>query len=362
GDDQGQRAVPTERIADLQRLLEEEPEHHAAQGERDGVLGHVEGGTPPAVLIHHGAHDHGSGLRDGGGVPAAQGEQRQREGDRGRGAVVLVPGQHGTQLADDHQQAEQPSGAGAAQMPAVEILDHPGRRVADHAGAGDVGQQQVGAKRKRARDSVSTVHRLRHPPSPWSLVHSGRRCAADGTARPRSRFTAPGSDRPRLFARLVLPRGFTADRDSNKPQWIWQDYAAPDGEPPAADSFWPASSTAATSGPSSRSRRKPASSRTGTPSSTALSCFEPGFSPTTTYEVFFDTDPDTFAPAACAASLAPSRVKPVSVPVMTMVRPASGLGPVSAGTVGLTPAASQRSTISLCQSTANHSTMDCAMV
>src|SRR5262245_44140380 len=54
----------------------------------------------------------------------------------------------------------------------------------------------------------------------------------------------------------------------------------------------------AAAGPSESSTRRPASSRTGTPSDAALSSFEPGLSPATTKLVFFDTEPDTFPPRA----------------------------------------------------------------
>ena len=51
------------------------------------------------------------------------------------------------------------------------------------------------------------------------------------------------------------------------------------------------------SGPCSSRTRKAASSRTGTPSSTALSCLEPAFSPATTKLVFLDTEEVTLPPA-----------------------------------------------------------------
>ena len=61
----------------------------------------------------------------------------------------------------------------------------------------------------------------------------------------------------------------------------------------------------------------------GTPSSTALSYFEPAFSPATTKFVYFDTEDDTLPPAARTASAASSLVRPGSVPVITTVTPAS---------------------------------------
>ena len=76
-------------------------------------------------------------------------------------------------------------------------------------------------------------------------------------------------------------------------------------------------------------RRSPSSSRTGTFSCIALSYFEPGLSPTTTNDVFLETEPVTFAPRLCRASFAPSRVWRSSVPVTTTVSPSSGRGPSS---------------------------------
>src|ERR1700761_678987 len=76
------------------------------------------------------------------------------------------------------------------------------------------------------------------------------------------------------------------------------------------------------SGPDDSSSRKASSSRMGTPRSTALSYFEPAFSPATTKFVFFDTEDDTLPPAARTASAASSLVRPGSVPVITTVTPA----------------------------------------
>ena len=61
-------------------------------------------------------------------------------------------------------------------------------------------------------------------------------------------------------------------------------------------------------GPAPSSTRKPASSRTGTFSSTALACLLPGDSPTTTNEVFFDTELADLPPRAVIASAASSRL------------------------------------------------------
>src|SRR6185437_8171972 len=78
-------------------------------------------------------------------------------------------------------------------------------------------------------------------------------------------------------------------------------------------------------GPSASRRTKPASSRIGTPSCSALSALVPAFSPTTTKSVFFDTEPEALPPRLRTASFASSREKPVSEPVTTTVRPASVL-------------------------------------
>ena len=84
----------------------------------------------------------------------------------------------------------------------------------------------------------------------------------------------------------------------------------------------------------SSSTAKPAASRIGRPSASALSALDPGFSPTTTKSVFFDTEPLTLPPASCTASVAPSRDHPSTVPVMTTVTPSSGRGPVSSALLG----------------------------
>src|SRR5215468_3745335 len=129
---------------------------------------------------------------------------------------------------------------------------------------------------------------------------------------------------------------------------------------------WAAAPAAA--GPSSRRRRSPASSRTGTPSVSALSYFDPGLSPATTKLVFFDTEDAVLPPSAVTASAAWSRVNPASVPVITTMTPASG-GSAPAPPAGSaravpksTPAARHLSTIATCQSTPNQSTSEAAMV
>ncbi|CAB4933917.1 unannotated protein [freshwater metagenome] len=94
-----------------------------------------------------------------------------------------------------------------------------------------------------------------------------------------------------------------------------------------------------------------------------MSALEPGFSPTTTYDVFFDTDPVTFPPAACTRSVAWSRLRVGRVPVITNVKPSSGRSPCSTTcSARLTPAARHFSTISPCQSTENHSLIESAMI
>src|ERR1035437_707721 len=75
----------------------------------------------------------------------------------------------------------------------------------------------------------------------------------------------------------------------------------------------------------------PSSSRTGPPNSVALASLEPAFSPATTYEVFFETEPAAFPPAARIASSASVRSQPERVPVTTTVLPASGPGASASG-------------------------------
>src|SRR4029077_1512597 len=55
-------------------------------------------------------------------------------------------------------------------------------------------------------------------------------------------------------------------------------------------------------------RMNSGSSMTSTPSPSAFAIFVPGFSPTTTNDVFLDTPEETRAPAASARSVASSRV------------------------------------------------------
>ncbi len=71
----------------------------------------------------------------------------------------------------------------------------------------------------------------------------------------------------------------------------------------------------------------PSSPTTGTPRLSALSSFEPAFSPATTSCVFFETDDATLPPRSVTAAAAESRVKPSREPVMTTVIPSSGCGP-----------------------------------
>ena len=110
--------------------------------------------------------------------------------------------------------------------------------------------------------------------------------------------------------------------------------------------------------------RKPSSSRIGTFSSTALACLLPGESPTTTKEVFFDTELADLPPRLAMAAAASSRLNPSSDPVTTTDRPASGFGPVSGARSSAirTPAACHFATMLRCQSTVNHSRTASAMV
>src|ERR1039458_6782334 len=88
--------------------------------------------------------------------------------------------------------------------------------------------------------------------------------------------------------------------------------------------------SAAAAGPLSSSTRKEASSRTGTPSVSALSYLLPGLSPAIRNAVFLDTDEVTFPPRACTAAAASSRRDPSGRPVMTPLPPDSGGPPPSA--------------------------------
>src|SRR3954454_12851177 len=70
----------------------------------------------------------------------------------------------------------------------------------------------------------------------------------------------------------------------------------------------------ASSGPASSSTRKPSSSRTATPSCTALSYLLPGESPTTTNDVFLLTEPLTLPPRSWTAAVAASLLQLARVP------------------------------------------------
>src|SRR5262249_32175787 len=139
--------------------------------------------------------------------------------------------------------------------------------------------------------------------------------------------------------------------------------AQPDGWPSSAGAF---SATArAASAPSATSTRSPASSSTGTPSESALSCLLPAVSPATTKSVFFDTQDATLPPRPVISSLASSLVRFGSVPVSTTVTPARGRASAPSparSSAKTTPAARHLSTIAACQSTANQSITDAAMV
>src|SRR5439155_1549375 len=109
--------------------------------------------------------------------------------------------------------------------------------------------------------------------------------------------------------------------------------------------------------PVSSSRSKASSSMTGTPSSSAFDSFaEPGSSPTTTYDVFFDTLPGDAPPRALMASTAASRECRSSVPVTTTDFPASVWGRSGAeGPARLTPAVRSLSTTTRLRSRAKNS-------
>src|SRR4029450_10072987 len=95
---------------------------------------------------------------------------------------------------------------------------------------------------------------------------------------------------------------------------------------------------------------------TGTFSSTALSYFDPGDSPTTTKLVFFDTEPATLPPRDVMASTAESRVYPSREPVTTIDRPVSVCSRVAFRSFRINqPAVFHLATISRCQGSANQS-------
>src|SRR4029453_17829446 len=95
---------------------------------------------------------------------------------------------------------------------------------------------------------------------------------------------------------------------------------------PAVSATW-----AAASGPSSSSTASPSASSTGTPSCRALSYFDPGDSPTTTNDVFFDTELDTLPPRDWMAAVASSRGYTSVVPVTTKLSPARLCGRAGPG-------------------------------
>ena len=97
-----------------------------------------------------------------------------------------------------------------------------------------------------------------------------------------------------------------------------------------------------------------------------MSYLEPAFSPATTKLVFLDTEEVTLPPAWRTASPASSLVIPSSVPVITTDTPASSraaarLGSKS-GSSSRTPASRHLATIARCQSTANQSRREAAIV
>ena len=96
----------------------------------------------------------------------------------------------------------------------------------------------------------------------------------------------------------------------------------------------------------------------------AFSYLLPGLSPTTTNDVFFETDPELFAPREVTASTAWSRLYRANVPVTTTDNPSSGRGPSSspATSAKLTPATRHFSMIAACQSTASQLFSASAMI
>src|SRR5262245_58189890 len=115
---------------------------------------------------------------------------------------------------------------------------------------------------------------------------------------------------------------------------------------PPVPSSGPVATSRAASGPRSRSTRRPSSSRTGTPSETALSYLDPGDSPATRKSVFLETEPVTLPPRSPSASLTSSREKVSSEPVTTTVIPSSVRGARSVASSSMrTPAAFHLSTI-----------------
>src|SRR5207248_5564294 len=87
-----------------------------------------------------------------------------------------------------------------------------------------------------------------------------------------------------------------------------QDRDAGVHEQPSGHSAAASDGRTTASGPPSSSRSNASSSRIRTPRLSALSYFDPGESPTTTYEVFLLTEPPTLPPRDWTASVAESRL------------------------------------------------------
>src|SRR5882762_2541213 len=111
-----------------------------------------------------------------------------------------------------------------------------------------------------------------------------------------------------------------------------------------------------------------ASSMTGTPSSTALSSFDPGSAPATTKLVFLLTEDVTRPPLVSIRARASSRVMPGSDPVNTNCWPANlssarfPARPVGSSRSVRTPASPRRRHKSLFPGSSNQSRILCAMV
>src|SRR5262249_46881958 len=191
-------------------------------------------------------------------------------------------------------------------------------------------------RRADPRPGVPGVVRIPHNglvPNPASRIcvaqkKSTGRAALRGTARILSvtAFLLPRrSARPRAL--LARPRAPRPPPSCARPRPAPAPVLRPPpscAHPPRYVSACVSAAARAASGPASRRVRSPGSSSLGTPSATALSYLEPGLSPATTKSVFFDTEDATLPPRPVTASLASSRVRPASVPVITTVTPASG--------------------------------------
>src|SRR6185503_7643468 len=194
------------------------------------------------------------------------GQPVRRAGGAGRRRLPVVPGRLGVAVAGPghrgaavHRDRRQQRRAGDRQPGHPVVAADAGPRAAAGPGPG-LGAVGVGQPGHRARGGAARPQR--DPGGPAGAALAGQRTDPD---------VAPGLDRGDRAGR-PLAGGHAArllDRYSGSPTWA---------------------SSVAASGPSSNSTWKPASSRIGTFSCTALACLLPGDSPTTTNEVFFDTE------------------------------------------------------------------------